>query len=473
MALASPIVLQGGSRAQPGLAWSPDGAMLVTTGDENQLLLWNAGGDFLRSVAAPAPPCAGLAFSADGSRVATAIGDGTICMWETKTGHPLPIICDPAFDSTVLAWSPDRAMLACAAGNGVRIWDSYTGQPKRVLQTSHQAFCISWSPDSRLIAIAGDSPYIGVWNATGGMRKRFTTHAQEVFSLAWSRDGRYLATGGDNSYIYIWDVANSDASAILGGHADSVVALDFSFDGKYLASKSLDGTLQIWDRERNSDPLLVIREGAARNDRFPTVAFHPTAYIVAGAESPGGRIRLRPVREDRTPPDGPRTADDPEAAPLVAGRPIRLFVSYSHNDRELIKHLHPYLEKMQQDGLIEAWSDRNILPGDDWQKAIDERLNSAQIVVLLITQEFLISKYCQSIEVERALQLRKEGKACVIPVLMEAADWENDKIHRLQILPDDAKPVMSAGNTKEALLNVSRGIRKVVEELQRNRYQRK
>jgi hypothetical protein len=466
-----PIVLQSAAGA-PGIAWSPDGNTLATTSEGTNILLWDAAGNRLRALIAPTEPLAGLAFSLDGTKLATALDNGRICLWDTGTGDSLPIVCDPVFDTPVLAWSHDGAMLVSASGTTVKLWDSYSGQPKRILQSPHEAYCAAWSPDSRFIAVAGDSSHVGVWNVTGSMRKRFASHAQQVFALAWSPDGKYLATGGDNAYIHIWDVTKSDAAGLLDGDGESIVALAFSHDGKYVAAKSTDGKLQIWNRERNSEPIMVIHEGAARNDRFCTLAFHPSAYIVAGAESPGGRVRLRLAVQETTLFDtavAPKTADPVGVAQEVAvvdAKPIQVFVSYSHAERKYLDMLRPYLEKLQQDGAIEAWTDRSILPGTLWEQEIDKRLNTAQVVLLVMTQEFLVSRYCQAIEVDRALQMQKDGKVVVIPILMEECDWKNTRtINQFQFLPEDGTPVLSSTDQKKALLNVSDGIRKVVNQL--------
>jgi len=140
-----------------------------------------------------------------------------------------------------------------------------------------------------------------------------------------------------------------------------------------------------------------------------------------------------------------------------------LFYSYAHSDERLRKQLEKHLAIMKRQGLIEGWHDRKIVAGTQWKDQIDEHLNSADIILLLVSSDFLASNYCYDIEMVRALERDKAGEAIVIPVILRPCDWTEAPFSKLQALPKDAKPVTTWANRDEAFLDVARGIRAAVQ----------
>src|SRR5437763_15446716 len=110
----------------------------------------------------------------------------------------------------------------------------------------------------------------------------------------------------------------------------------------------------------------------------------------------------------------------------------------------------------------------NIRAWNSWNKTISTHLDTAQIILLLVSADFLDSDYCNSVEVKRALQRHQKGAACVIPIILRKCDWHKEKFAALQALPRDAKPVVNWSNQADALCDVAAGIKTVVEELGKN-----
>src|SRR5215472_6110261 len=104
--------------------------------------------------------------------------------------------------------------------------------------------------------------------------------------------------------------------------------------------------------------------------------------------------------------------------PIVPERSVKIFISYAHKDEALRDELEKHLSLLQRQGFITSWNDRQILPGTEWAYAISEHLNTAQIILLLISSDFLASDYCYSIEMERALERHEAGEAYVVPVIL-------------------------------------------------------
>lgn len=144
---------------------------------------------------------------------------------------------------------------------------------------------------------------------------------------------------------------------------------------------------------------------------------------------------------------------------------MRLFYSYSHRDEVLRAELETHLAILTRQGLLESWHDRQIVPGSDWRKAIEDNLTHAQIVLLLISADFLASDYCYSVEVQSALERHYQKEAIVIPVILRACDWKSSPIASLQGLPRDGKPITSWANRDEAWTDVALGIRRSILDL--------
>ena len=147
---------------------------------------------------------------------------------------------------------------------------------------------------------------------------------------------------------------------------------------------------------------------------------------------------------------------------------ITLFFSYSHVDEYFRNELDKHLSILKRQGLIDGWHDRMILAGSEWSHAIDEHLERSQLILLLVSADFLASDYCYDVELKRALELHDRGNARVIPVILRPVDWRGSPFGKLQALPRDARPVTNWENRDSAWLDVARGIRLVCEELAAN-----
>ncbi|MGH9754012.1 MAG: TIR domain-containing protein, partial [Blastocatellia bacterium] len=150
-------------------------------------------------------------------------------------------------------------------------------------------------------------------------------------------------------------------------------------------------------------------------------------------------------------------------------KPIEVFISYSHRDETLREELGKHLKVLQRENVIGLWHDRMIGAGEEWKGAIDRQLESAGIILLLVSPDFIASDYCYDIEMKRALERHAEGAAIVIPIVLRPVDWLKTRLARLQSLPRDNKAVVSKHwpNRDEAYVEIAVGIRQAVEQLMR------
>lgn len=144
---------------------------------------------------------------------------------------------------------------------------------------------------------------------------------------------------------------------------------------------------------------------------------------------------------------------------------VDVFVSYSHADEELRSVLETHLAALRRQGSVRIWHDRKITAGTEWAGEIDRNLTSAQVVLLLVSPEFIASDYCWDKEMIRALERHRAGKARVVPIILRPCDWQSSPLGELQALPRGGKPVTRWADRDEGFLDVVRGIRVVIEEL--------
>jgi hypothetical protein len=153
---------------------------------------------------------------------------------------------------------------------------------------------------------------------------------------------------------------------------------------------------------------------------------------------------------------------------LAGGRDnhaLKVFVSYSHVDEKLkdavLRHLKP-LERMN---LITEWHDRKLLAGDAWGDVISRNLEEADIVLLLVSIDFINSKYCYDVELDRALERHAEGTCRVVPIILRGCLWQHTPFSKLQALPRDGKPAVSWPDIDEALATVAEALRAMAEDV--------
>jgi hypothetical protein len=150
-------------------------------------------------------------------------------------------------------------------------------------------------------------------------------------------------------------------------------------------------------------------------------------------------------------------------AATVGPEPVQeVFYSYAHKDADLRDELERHLSTLKRSGVIHGWHDREIDAGAPWAGEIHERLDRANVILLLISADFLASDYCYDVEMKRALERHEGGEAIVIPIILRPVDWSGAPFAKLQCLPAHAVPVTSWANRDEAFRSVAEGIRRAI-----------
>lgn len=148
--------------------------------------------------------------------------------------------------------------------------------------------------------------------------------------------------------------------------------------------------------------------------------------------------------------------------------PVRLFYSYSHKDENMRNELETHLKLLHRQGLIDSWYDRKIEAGYEWQQNIDENLERADVILLLISADFIASEYCYEKEMMRALEWHKRKEALVIPIILRDVSWNHAPFAGLQVLPKDGLAVTKWPDRDAAWRNVAEGIERAIEGLRQS-----
>jgi TIR domain len=140
-----------------------------------------------------------------------------------------------------------------------------------------------------------------------------------------------------------------------------------------------------------------------------------------------------------------------------------LFIIYSHRDESLLQRLEKHLVPLKEQGLISGWHDRRIEAGTEWTGQINENLESSQIVLLLVSADFLASEYCYGVELTHVLELHEEGRLRVIPILLRPCDWRSAPFANFAVLPSNGTPVIIWKNMDDAFVSIINSIRDAIQ----------
>ena len=142
-----------------------------------------------------------------------------------------------------------------------------------------------------------------------------------------------------------------------------------------------------------------------------------------------------------------------------------VFISYSHQDQALRTELDKHLSNLKRQNIITSWYDGNIIPGTELEPEIMQRLKRAQIILLLVSADFMASDFCYSIEMKEAIARHDANQARVIPILLRPTDWQGAPFSKLKMLPTDAKAVTRWPTLDDAFEDVLKGIRAAIDDL--------
>jgi hypothetical protein len=267
----------------------------------------------------------------------------------------------------------------------------------------------------------------------------------ELWRRIWPRRGRIppeVAPDSPHDHAQAVSFVMRDVDFAAAAHDLPAVALALAHRADAAAAETLARRIEELERAAMGDRAKVLSLG------FAIEEIVGVDVLGAAVQSLGEAIQIR--------------RDDDVRAP----RGLELFYSYSHRDEELRDELEKHLTILRRQGVIRDWHDRRITAGTDWEGQIHERLDQSQLILLLISADFLASDYCYDVELERAMARHTSGGARVVPIILRPVFWKGAPFGKLQALPTDAKAVTQYANRDEAFTIVTEGIAEAAAELQ-------
>ena len=278
-------VLEGHEGEVTAIAYSPDGTRLATGSDDTTARIWDtATGKEVALLEGHEQPVNSIAYSPDGTRLATGSWDATARIWDTATWKEITVLDGHESGFNSVAFSPEGTRLATASfGTTARILDAVTGKELAVLNGHNGSISsIAFSPDGTRLATGSIDSTARIWDAATGRETailKVKGNADDVASIAFSPDGSSLATGSGDGTARLWDSVSGKEISVLNGHEQRVVSIAFSPDGTRLATGSWDATARLWSVATAKE--IAVLKG--HEEWVTSVAFSPDGMQLASA----------------------------------------------------------------------------------------------------------------------------------------------------------------------------------------------
>lgn len=312
-----PTILQRHATKVVCLAFSPDGSLLASGDSGGTIRLWDINrGRVLKILQGHIRWVRSIAFNADGSLLASGSADTTVRLWRIPSGEVLNTLHGHKAMVRAVAISRDDTILASGGEDGaIHLWDLQTHGHNLAFNTLLGNLIsirsVEFSPNGTWLAAGDQSGRVFIWelkDSAPKLRHILIGHSQTVRMVAFSPDGQLLASTSNDKTVCIWDLLTGQRLDVLGGHTKSLLCVAFNPKGAIMATAGFDGDVYLWDiRNIGQSRLFRICRGHLRE--IEGLSFDPRGeFVVSG--SGDGEVRLWPLDTKSTPDEFVQILED-------------------------------------------------------------------------------------------------------------------------------------------------------------------
>lgn len=275
------------------LAWSNDGTLLASGSNDKTIRIWNwREGKNVHTLQGHEDSIKCLAWSPDGCYLASGSNDNTIRVWDVSKAKLKKLLLGHSKTVYSLAWSPDGKSLGSSSKDRtVRLWDIDEGRLHKLFRVREDSvYSMTWSDDGHFIVALACDKTIRHWN----MSKRELVHVlhgheDRINSMTRSPDNAWIASASDDKTVRIWNCSLERMEAVLEGHTNTVRSVGFSSDSTILASQSTDNTIRLWRTDTWQE---IFQFANIISEKLPSFVFHPHAANILAMRAPSDSSQL-------------------------------------------------------------------------------------------------------------------------------------------------------------------------------------